>query len=77
MKRLWKWINRDGLLHLETCALIVLAFSLFLPWWIAGLVSLAAGIGKEIWDRKHGVCDWHDVVCDLIGVVIGIVLTVI
>ena len=68
---MFEWIRRDGLLHIETCALIVVVTGLFLPWWIAGVVSLVAGIGKELWDIKHGVANWHDVICDLIGVLLG------
>ena len=78
IKKIWAWIKRDGLLHLETCALIAVVVSLFLPWWVGGLVALATGIGKEIWDSKHdGVATWHDVVCDLIGIAVGIVISII
>lgn len=68
---MWEWIKRDGLLHIETCALIVVLIGIFTPWWIAGAISLVIGIGKELWDIKHGVANWHDVICDLIGVLIG------
>lgn len=71
------WIKRDGLLHLETCALIAVAVGLLLPWWAAGLAALAAGLGKEVWDTKHGVATWRDVICDLIGVAIGTIITAI
>ena len=68
-------MRRDGLLHIESCALIAAACGLFLPWWLAGAISLAAGAGKEIWDIRHGVASWHDVICDLIGVAIGTTIT--
>ena len=71
------WIKRDGLLHLETCAMIAIAFGLLLPWWLAGVVSLAAGAGKEIWDIRHGVASWHDVIYDAIGVFIGTIITLL
>jgi hypothetical protein len=75
---LWTWIRRDGLLHMESCALIAIAVGLVLPWWIAGLVALAAGLGKEVWDLEHeGVANWHDVVCDFIGAIVGIVIVVL
>ena len=71
---MWTWIRRDGLLHIETCALIAVVFGLFLPWWASSSIALLAGIGKEVWDTKHGVATWHDVLCDLIGVFIGIII---
>lgn len=74
MKNLWQWIRRDGLLHIETCALIAVIVGLFLPWWLAGVCSLAIGVVKELWDTKHGVANWHDIICDVIGVIIGIII---
>ena len=77
MSSIWGWIRRDGLLHIETCALIAVAVSLFLPWWVGGIAAMVAGVAKELWDTKHGVATWHDVICDLIGVAIGIGLSVV
>lgn len=77
MKKLWNWVRRDGLLHIETCALIALVIGLFTWWWLGGIVSAAVGYGKEIWDKKHGVYDTHDLVCDGIGVVLGTAITLI
>lgn len=65
----------DGLLHLETSALIAIALSLFLAWWIAGLITLAIGIGKELYDKEHGgVASWHDIGCDIGGIALGLLL---
>ena len=73
--KLWGLMRRDGLLHMETCALIVIVVGLAVPWWAAGLVGLAAGIGKELWDKRHnGVPSWHDVICDLSGIAVGILV---
>ena len=74
---LWSWIRRDGLLHIETCALIAVAAGILLPWCISGLLAFTAGIGKELWDTRHGVATWHDVICDLIGVAIGTIITLL
>lgn len=72
------WFCRDGLLHMETCALIVIVSGLFIPWWWAGVIGIFAGIGKELWDKHHdGVASWHDVFCDLCGVVAGAIITII
>ena len=77
MKKLWNWIRRDGLLHIETCALIVIVFGLFLPWWAAFGISMLVGAGKEWWDEKHGVSNWHDAICDFVGAVIGTIIILI
>lgn len=75
--RIAAWIKRDGLLHLETCALIAVAVGIVLPWWAAALTAMAAGVGKELWDTKHGVATWHDVICDLMGAAIGTIITLL
>lgn len=78
MSRIWTWVRRDGLLHIETCALVAVVCGLFLPWWLAGILSLAAGIGKEVRDKyRGGVPSWHDVICDLIGVAVGTIINVL
>jgi len=71
-------IRRDSLLHMETSALIVVVLALVLPLWLAALVALAAGIGKELWDKEHGgVPSWSDVAWDCIGTALGVLLTII
>ena len=71
-------IRRDHLLHAETCALLCIVLALLVPWWAAALGALAAGVGKELWDREHGgVPSWSDVLWDAIGVAAGVLITLI
>lgn len=71
-------IRTDSLLHFETCALIAIVAGLLLPWWGAVIVALAAGIGKELWDKTHnGVPSWSDVLWDIVGAAVGAVITII
>ena len=59
-------------------ALLVVILGLLLPWWGAAAGALAIGIGKEIYDRRHGgVASWHDVICDLSGIVAGICISLV
>lgn len=63
---------RDKLLHAETCALIVIVAALFINVWWAGLLGLAFGIGKEIWDKHNGgVPSWLDLLADIVGCAVG------
>lgn len=72
MGKISDWVRRDGLLHIESCALLVIVLSLGLPVWAASVLGLLVGIGKEVWDRYHGgVPSWHDFFCDCIGVALG------
>ena len=68
-------LSNDKLLHAESCALIVIVAALFINFWWAGLLGLAAGIGKEIWDKHHGgVPSWLDLLFDVIGVIVGMII---
>lgn len=64
--------DRNDLLHIESCALIVIIVGAFLPLWSACLAALVAGIVKELWDREHGgVPSWCDIFLDIVGIIIG------
>ena len=74
-KGILRLTRTDGLLHAETSALIAIALSLVVTWWIAGLATFAIGIIKELWDKEHGgVASWHDIGCDAAGTLLGLFL---
>ena len=70
-------IKRDKLLHFETSVLLVVLFNLFLPLWLSGLIAFLIGILKEVWDIKHGVASWADLLSDALGVLFGIAIGLI
>ncbi len=75
LKKLWGWIRRDGLLHGESCALLLLVFAMFMPLWAAAVSAAIIGILVELWQKKHkGVASWHDVICDFGGVAFGTIV---
>ena len=71
-----EWLSLDGLLHLLVCTVIVLFFGAFLPLWGAIIVAMVAGMVKEIYDliSQKGTPEWRDLVCDLIGIVLGLII---
>lgn len=64
----------DKLKHIVASAIIAVALNLFLPWWAAGLITLAIGVGKEVNDKvsKQGCAEWVDLVADVVGIIIGL-----
>lgn len=65
-------IPTDKLLHVETSAIIVVLISLLLPIWVAAIITLLIGVGKEIWDKYHnGTPEWKDILADVIGIGFG------
>ena len=75
MKSLLKsLLAEDKLKHIVVSAIIAVALNLFLPWWVAGLITLAIGVGKEVYDKVSGKGhpEWKDLVADLVGIIIGV-----
>lgn len=60
--------------HIVVSAIIAVALNLFLPWWVASVITLAIGVGKEIYDKVSGKGhpEWKDLLADLVGILIGI-----
>ena len=71
------WVNmitEDKLKHVLVSAIIAVILSLFLPWWGAALITLAIGIGKEVYDKVSGTgcAEWLDLLADIVGIIIGV-----
>lgn len=67
-------MGSDGMSHLILSAIMAVALNLFLPWWVAALITLAIGIGKEVYDKVSGkgCAEWKDLLADVVGILIGI-----
>lgn len=64
----------DKYKHVVVSAIIAVLLSLFLPWWVAALITLAIGVCKEVYDKVSGwgCSEWGDLLADLIGILIGV-----
>jgi hypothetical protein len=75
MKRLLKSLLReDKLKHVVVSAIMAVVLNLILPWWVAGLLTLAIGVGKEVYDKLSGKghAEWEDLVADVVGIGVGL-----
>lgn len=43
---------------------------------IGGAIVFLGGVGKEIYDRKHGTPEVNDIIADFVGVFVGMCLIV-
>jgi len=76
INKILNYIAQDGLLHIVLSSLIAAILSLFLPIWIAAIITFAIGLAKElIYDLllKKGTCELKDLICDVVGIIIGII----
>lgn len=74
LNRLFNLAGYDGLKHLVLSMLITKVLLLFLPLYLAILIALVISISKEVYDKisGKGSADWKDVICNLLGILIGI-----
>lgn len=75
-----KWVAIDGFLHLLICWLLVLNFTIIFNVWEAVGLTLIMALLKEVFDRfiqKDNTWSQvlHDIICDLIGLILGLIPT--
>lgn len=74
IQKIYNYLGQDGLFHVICSSILVGVFDLFLPLWIAVIISALSGIAKEVvWDKllKKGTFDKKDLIADAVGIVIG------
>lgn len=69
---LFNYMGWDGMKHFIVSSTLTALLSLILPWWVAGLAVFVVGIAKEVLEARTAPFEWHDMVCNLIGIIIGI-----
>lgn len=78
LRKAWNWVGQDGLLSFSVSALLVVALGWIRPLWIPAIIVLILGLLKEVFDGyTDKMAEWHDVICDTAGVIIGLVLVII
>lgn len=68
----FNYMGWDGMKHFIISSTLTALLALMLPWWVAGLIVFCIGLIKEIKEARTAPFEWHDVVCNLIGIIIGI-----
>ena len=74
MRKIIEYFGIDGLLHIICSIIIISILKLFLPLYIAVIITAAIGLGKElVWDKwlGKGTFDKKDLLADVIGILIG------
>ena len=71
----YKWIGTDGIINMETSALLVMIFMLFFPVLWASLLTFIIVISKCVLDKSKGhKNELHDMICAVVGILLGIIL---
>lgn len=67
-------VTDDKKLHFLVSALLTeIFYDVGIPLWIAMLITLGIGIGKELYDKyvKKTMFDVKDLIADIVGILIG------
>lgn len=74
LSSLFSFIGSDGMKHIILSAILTVVAKWLLPVWVAVVLVLLIGIAKEIYDKvsSKGYSEWKDIICDIIGILIGI-----
>lgn len=74
-KKGYDWLGLDGILNLESAALITLILMVFFDSVFSMATTFILMAIKCVWDAQHGhLNEKHDLVCACLGVVMGAIL---
>lgn len=65
-------VGIDGFIHIVVAATITALLRIFLAWWVTAIVVLILGTVKEWYDRDKTGFSRKDLICDIIGIIIGL-----
>lgn len=71
----YKWLGVDGIVNMESSALLVILFMVFFPVFWASIFTFLIVIGKCTFDKSRGrENEKHDFICCIIGILMGVIL---
>lgn len=74
----YKWLGTDGIINMETSALLMIVFTLFFPILWSAFLTFLIVLGKCALDKtKERNDEKHDLICAVIGIIIGIILATV
>jgi hypothetical protein len=71
----YNWLGIDGVVNMETSALLVMLFMIFFPVFWAAILTFLIVIGKCTLDKSRGrENEKHDFICCIVGILLGVIL---
>ena len=71
----YDWLGADGIINMETSALLMIVFMLFFPIFWASILTFILVVGKCTFDKSKGrENEKHDFICAIVGILIGIII---
>jgi hypothetical protein len=71
----YNWLGIDGIVNMETSAILVMLFMVFFPVFWAAILTFLIVIGKCMFDKSRGrENEKHDFICCIVGILLGVIL---
>lgn len=72
-------IGVDGMAHILVCQNLVMWLSKLMPLWLAVIITVVVFILKEIYDKycKKSEFSTKDIICDCVGLALGVLTLII
>ena len=71
----YEWLGIDGIVNMETSALLVMLFMVFFPVFWSSILTFLIVIGKCTFDKSRGrENEKHDFICCIVGILLGVIL---
>ena len=71
----YNWLGTDGIINMETSALLMIAFMMFLPIFWSAILTFIIVVGKCALDKSRGrENEKHDLICSVIGILFGVIM---
>lgn len=72
INKLFELAGFDGCKHIILSSVLAALLSLLVPHIVAVVITFGVGWAKEMYDQRgHGQVQTKDIVCNLIGAIIG------
>ena len=71
----YNWLGTDGIINMETSALLMLVFMVFFPIFWSAILTFIIVIGKCALDKSRGKeNEKHDLICSVVGILFGVII---
>ena len=71
----YNWLGADGIINMETSALLMIAFMTLLPIFWSAILTFIIVVGKCALDKSRGrENEKHDLICSVVGILFGVII---
>ena len=71
----YNWLGADGIINMETSALLMIAFMTLLPIFWSAILTFIIVVGKCALDKSRGrENEKHDLICSVVGILFEVIL---